>query len=111
MLSLSSSLKIYLYRGITDMRKSFNGLSGLVEQNFPGELLTGALFIFSNRKRNMIKILYWDSDGLALWYKRLEKGRFKLPGSGDKYELQRRELMAILEGVTPLRYDRRFSLK
>ena len=93
------------------MRKSFNGLSGLVEQNFPGELLTGALFIFSNRKRNMIKILYWDSDGFALWYKRLEKGRFKLPGSGEKHELQRRELMAILEGVTPLRYDRRFCLK
>ena len=53
------------------MRKSFSGLSALVEQAFPGRLLTGSLFVFMNRRRHMTKILYWDSDGLAVWNKRL----------------------------------------
>jgi transposase len=81
MLGLTGVSQIYLYRGVTDMRKSFDGLSGLVEAHFPERLLSGALFIFCNRRRDRIKVMYWDGDGFALWYKRLEKGRFRLPRS------------------------------
>lgn len=111
MLSLAGVSRMYLYRPPTDMRKSFEGLSGIVEAHFPDELLSGALFIFCNRRKDRVKVMYWDGDGFVLWYKRLEKGRFRLPGSGDTLELQRRELVALLEGVTPLRYERRFRLK
>jgi transposase len=111
MLSLSGVSRIFLYRGVTNMSKSFEGLSGLVEAHFPGQLLTGALFIFCNRRRDRVKVLYWDGDGFVLWYKRLEKGRFRLPGHGDTMTLERRQMLALLEGVTPLKYERRFRLK
>lgn len=110
MLSFSGTAKIYLYRGITDMRRSFNGLCGLVEEHFPGQLLQNSYFIFSNRRRNFVKIIYFDKDGLAIWYKRLEKGKFNLPGDGEKAVLDRRELMLLLEGVTPLKIESRFCL-
>lgn len=110
MLSFSGTAKIYLYRGITDMRRSFNGLCGLVEEHFPGQLLQNSYFIFSNRRRNFVKIIYFDKDGLAIWFKRLEKGRFKLPGDGEKATLDRCQLMLLLEGVTPLKIESRFCL-
>ena len=61
------------------MRKSFDGLSGLVQECFGQDLLTGHLFLFLNRRRDRIKILYFDRDGLAIWYKRLEAGSFEMP--------------------------------
>ena len=64
------------------MRKSFEGLSALVEAAFPGKLLTGALFLFLNRRRNLIKVLNWEGDGFAIWYKRLETGN--VPGRVSK---------------------------
>ena len=67
---------ILLYDQAVDMRKSFEGLSALVEAAFPGKLLTGSLFLFLNRRRNLIKILAWEGDGFAIWYKRLEQGTF-----------------------------------
>ena len=102
--------KIYLYRGAVDMRKSFEGLGGLVDSSFPGELLGGSLFVFINRRRTHVKILRWDGDGLLLWYKRLEKGTF--PNIfADRAVLDRRQLAMILEGVTPKRMNRRFSME
>ena len=92
------------------MRRSFNGLSGLVEEHFPGRLLENSFFIFSNRRRNFLKIMYFDKDGLAIWMKRLEKGRFRLACDGEKLVIDRRELLLLLEGVTPLKIDRRFEL-
>jgi transposase len=91
------------------MRKSFEGLSAVVEQLFPGELLTGAFFIFLNRRQDHMKVLYWDTDGLAIWFKRLEKGSFS---KKDKEEavMTRREFLMLLEGVTPKRLQPRFSL-
>jgi transposase len=65
--------RIFLYDQCVDMRKSFEGLSQLIEVSYPGNLLTGALFLFLNRRRNLIKILYWDGDGFVIWYKRLEQ--------------------------------------
>ena len=108
MLSIGSQ-PIYLYQGAVDMRKSFNGLSSLVALSFPVDLLSGSLFVFVNRRRNLLKLLYWDEDGLALWYKRLEKGTFKI-GKDGKMQLSRREFSMLLEGVEPRRMNQRFSL-
>ena len=72
--------KILVYRDPIDMRKGFEGLSALVEIGFTEDLTSGAYFVFLNRQKNRMKILYWDSDGLAIWYKRLEKGKFYPPG-------------------------------
>ena len=91
------------------MRKSFEGLSALVETAFPGKLLTGSLFLFLNRRRNLIKILYWEGDGFAIWYKRLEEGTFSGCFS-DRQELTRQQFVLLLEGVVPKRLSRRFSL-
>ena len=100
---------ILLYDQAVDMRKSFEGLSTLVEAAFPGKLLTGSLFLFLNRRRNLIKILAWDGDGFAIWYKRLEQGTFPdcYPG---RRELTRQQFVLLLEGIVPKRLSRRFSL-
>ena len=68
---------VYLALGATDLRKSINGLSLLVEQQFEMDLFTGNLFAFCNRRRDMIKILYWDSNGFCIWLKRLEADQFR----------------------------------
>jgi transposase len=91
------------------MRKSFEGLGLLVDRSYPGTLLSGSLFLFLNRTRTQIKVLYWDCDGFAIWYKRLESGTFSGCFSGQT-ELSRQQYTLLLEGVTPKRLSRRFSL-
>lgn len=100
---------IHLYDQPVDMRKSFEGLSALVDMAFPGKLLTGSLFLFLNRRRNLIKILYWEGDGFVIWYKRLEQGTFSGYFSG-RQELSRQQFVLLLEGVVPKRVSKRFSL-
>ena len=73
MLALSAATRIYLYRAPCDMRKSFDGLCGLIRSELSEDPLSGSLFVFLNRRRNMIKCLYWDRDGFALWYELLER--------------------------------------
>jgi transposase len=101
MIMLPSAVRIFLCTRPTDMRKSFDGLTGLVQECFGQDPLTGHLFLFVNRRGDRIKILYFDRDGLALWYKRLEAGTFEMPGSteGDGVELQPAELAMILSGI------------
>lgn len=103
------SAPVFLYSVATDMRKSYEGLSGLVESAFAGKLLTGSLFVFVNKRGNMVKVLYWDEDGLAIWSKRLERGRFRLPRAPGDGRLTRRQLSLLLEGVEPLRLNPRYS--
>ena len=110
MLALTGATRIYLYRDAADMRKSFAGLSGLVRAEMGGDPLSGSLFVFCNRRRTMVKMLYWDRDGLALWYKRLEQGTFRLPKPDTEgTEIDRRSLTLLLEGVTPRRLIRRYQ--
>jgi transposase len=103
MLNLPAHMRIYLCTTPTDMRKSFDGLSGLVQSVFQGSLLDGHLFLFVNRRHDRIKILYWDRDGLALWYKRLEAGTFEVPRVGadqSHVELDATDLALLLSGVS-----------
>jgi len=111
MLSIGGNSRIFLYLQPTDMRKSFRGLSALIYQH-RGRPEDGAYYVFVNRARTHIKVLYFDGDGLAIWYKRLEKGRFVMPRAvGARVELDRRRLAMLLEGITPLKTHPRFSLK
>jgi transposase len=101
MIMLPSAVRIFLCTRPTDLRKGFDGLSGLVQECFSQELLTGHLFLFTNRRRDRIKILYFDRDGLAIWYKRLEAGSFQMPRpiAGDGVELQPAQLAMLLSGI------------
>jgi transposase len=78
MLSIPAGVRVFLCVQPTDMRKSFDGLTGLVQSVFDRNILDGHLFLFVNRRRDKLKLLYWDRDGLALWAKRLEVGTFAL---------------------------------
>ena len=98
MIGLVPTSRIFLRRQPTDMRKSFDGLSGLVRGELGQDPLAGDLFVFVNRRRDFVKALYWDRDGLALWAKRLARGCFALSPDGPP-EIGRDELALLLEGV------------
>jgi transposase len=108
MIALTAATHIYLYRGVCDMRKSFDGLCGIIRSDLGMDPLSGSLFVFVNRNRHMVKLLYWDRDGLALWYKRLEQGRFILPDRGGCIE--RRDLTMLLEGIVPKKVEKRYKI-
>ena len=93
---------VHLACGSTDMRKSINGLALIVQESFKEDPFAGTLFVFCNRHRNKIKILCWEPDGFWLYYKRLEKSRFKWPDSSSKKGLQvtERELRWLLDGLS-----------
>ena len=111
MLALTAATRIYLYRVSCDMRKSFDGLCGLIRAQLNQDPLSGSLFVFCNRRRNMVKLLYWDSDGLAIWYKRLEKGSFIIPRMhAIDGSIERRELSLLLEGVVPKKVTQRYRI-
>ena len=100
MLSLPSTLRIFLAVEPADLRNGFDGLARLVREVIREDPLSWHLFVFRNRRRDRIKILYWDRDGLALWYKRLEKGTFRFPEAKDgRVEVTRAEMAAVLEGI------------
>jgi transposase len=98
---LSASVRVFLCTRPTDMRKSFDGLSGLVQECFQQDVLTGHLFLFVNRRRDRIKVLYFDRDGLVIWYKRLESGSFEIPRTTETagIELRPAQLAMILSGI------------
>ncbi|MCB9352727.1 MAG: IS66 family insertion sequence element accessory protein TnpB [Lewinellaceae bacterium] len=103
MMGFTSAQRYYLSREPADMRKSFDGLSGLVRQGMGRDPLSGEVFIFLNRRRTMIKILVWDRSGFVVWSKRLERGTFELPRNtqaGASVPLRWEELVMILEGVS-----------
>jgi transposase len=104
MLSLPANVRIYLCATPTDMRKSFDGLHTLVRQVFQLDPLDGHLFLFVNRRGDRVKILWWDRDGLALYYKRLEAGTYHLPvvlkdADAEGVEIDATQLAMLLNGV------------
>lgn len=110
MMHLSPNSKFYLYQGSINMHSSFEGLCAAIQKIFPIEITSGAYFIFVNRKRDKMKVLYWDNDGLAIWYKRLEMGRFSKNLLENKNLIDRREFFMLLEGIVPKRIEKRFEL-
>lgn len=97
---LPVNTRVYLAVGSTDMRKAINGLSILVEDRMQLDPFSGNLFVFCNRRRNMIKILYWDRNGFCLWHKRLEKHVFTWPDSRKEViQIDPRQLDWLLEGL------------
>lgn len=109
MITIPGHARLFFCKYPMSMRKSFEGLSHEVEMLFPGELLSGAFFIFLNRRKDHLKILLWDKDGFVIWFKRLEQGTFRWKW-GDDVNLDRRTFLMLLEGVTPKRLQPRFSL-
>ena len=105
---LSAAVRVFLCTRPTDLRKGFDGLSGLVQEGFSQDPLSGHLFLFLNRRRDRMKILYFDCDGLVIWYKRLEAGTFQKldPNSGAArssgpagLELTATDLALLLGGI------------
>ena len=102
MFGLSHSIKVFLAVDPVDLRKSFNGLHGVVLDRLKENPCSGALFVFTNRRRNRIKTLYWDGTGMWVAIKRLEQGGFSWPKSasaGEKLELAPEALALLLDGV------------
>jgi transposase len=111
-LALTAATHIYLYCPPCDMRKSFDGLCGLIRSELDADPLSGSLFVFCNRRRSMVKLLYWDRDGFAIWYKKLEQGTFNLPHIlAQNGRIDRRQLSLLLEGVTPKKVNKRYFLE
>jgi len=111
-LNLSPRVRVFLCTRPTDMRKSFDGLCGLVETVFQADVLSGHLFVFLNRRRDRVKILAWDHDGLSIFYKRLERGTFQVPRAAESaVELDAAELSMLLAGIdlTSARRRKRFQ--
>lgn len=100
MLSFSSHQRYFLYRGATDMRKGFNGLSGIVRTHMAYELLSGDVFIFLNKRRDRNKLLVWDRNGFVVWYKVLEQGTFEMPlAKNETLEMSWTDIQLLLEGI------------
>ena len=102
MLVFNKSLKIYLWGEVADMRKGFDGLSGIVRNEMAGNPLSGDVYLFINRGRNRMKLLVWETDGFVLYYKRLERGRFELPdvtADGKSAKIGYEKLLLIVKGI------------
>ena len=115
MLSLALPGKVFLCLTPADMRKSFDGLSELVRTGLGGDPLSGHLFVFRNKRGDRLKLLYWDSDGLAIWYKRLEEGTFVFPTADQQrirvgehgLVIRPAELAMLLDGIDLANVKRR----
>ncbi len=102
MLSLPLPVRIFLCTQPADMRRSFDGLAQMVREFLQADPLSGHFFVFRSKRSDRVKLLYWDTDGLAIWYKRLEQGTFRFPAaSSDSHSLEIRgaDLAMLLDGV------------
>ena len=116
MLSLPASVKIFMYTGLTDMRRSFDRLAQMVEEHLEQDPESGHLYLFFNRRRDCVKMLLWEGDGFVIWYKRLEAGTFAVPAPGAPpsdgsrstgMQIRARDLNLLLAGADPTRVTRR----
>ena len=113
MLNVTASSKIYVYTSVTDMRKGVHGLSGIVRGELAADPTDGSLFIFVNRRRDRLKVLWWDRSGYCLLAKRLEHGQFRVfdraDGRAGAFEMQASDLALILDGIDLRGAKRRLS--
>ena len=108
MLSIPCTVPIFLYTAPTDMRKSFDGLSGIVRSEFAADPTNGSLFLFINRRRDRLKILHFDGTGYWLYYRLLEAGTFEVIASKGKYQqIDSTQLAMLLAGVSLVGVKRR----
>lgn len=110
MFPVSSASRVFLYQEAADMRKSFDGLSGLVSMHMNADPQSGDVYLFINRARDRLKMLVWEKDGFWLFYKRLEEGRFQLPAPGD-VELSYQTLVMMLDGIDYMKIRRKKRYK
>jgi transposase len=102
MLHISRQVNYWLYCADTDMRKGFDSLHGIIKNEMQKEIFDGDIFIFINKRRNQIKLLHWEGDGLSMYYKRLEKGTYEIPEkaeSGGSVKMNSEQLQFILSGI------------
>jgi transposase len=102
MLSLPPTVRIYLAAQPTDLRKSFDSLAALVREGLRGDPLSGDVFVFRNKAADRIKLLVWEEDGYAIWYKRLEAGSYRFPSAPEslpRVEIRSADLVMLLAGV------------
>ena len=102
MIHLPASVRVYLCTSPCDMRRSFDGLHALVTGAMKLDAFAGHLFVFANRRKDRVKILYWDRDGFAVWAKRLEEGTYAMPFGEEqehRQEITAQELGALLSGI------------
>ena len=104
--ALPASVRVYLSATPCDLRKSFDGLHQLVREAMGLDAFAGHLYVFSNKRKDRLKVLYWDRDGFAIWYKRLEEGTYAMP-FGEQCEISGAELSAILSGIDLAQASRR----
>lgn len=103
MLHLSAACRYYLYSANTDMRKGFDSLCGIISAQMKENALSGAVFIFFNKKHNQVKLLLWEGDGFAMYYKRLEQGTYEVPaadGDTTTLSISSEQLQLILQGIS-----------
>ena len=93
--------RVFVRPGVTDMRKQINGLAVLVEEVLEADPFSHTVFLFCNRERRILKAIYWDRTGFALWMKRLEKHRFPWPANGEqaRQEISQEQLEQLLSGI------------
>lgn len=110
MFGLGGNQRIYYCREVVSLRKSFDGLAGAVREYIGRDPASGHLFVFFSGNKKLVKMIYYQDGGMCLFAKRLERGQFNLPVSAaGKIELEPRELYAILSGIKPQRYYKRYS--
>ena len=114
MINIHAGTRYFLYQGFTDMRMSFNGLCGLVTNKMHMDIMSGDVFIFFNKRKTHLKLLGWDGDGFAIYYKRLEEGTYELPkATGDLQNslyISHSQLLLILQGISlkQIQYRKRY---
>ncbi len=112
-MNLPASVRVFFCVLPIDMRRSFDTLAEMVRMNIGEDPLSGHLFVFRNRNQDCVKILYWDRDGYAIWYKRLQKGAFNLPSNvGSGIEIDSASFLMLLNGldIQSIKKQRRFEM-
>jgi transposase len=104
MFSLGSGNRFFLFGSPVDMRKGFDGLCGIISSRTGSNPMSGAVFVFLNKKRNLIKLLHWEHGGFVLYHKRLEKGTFMTPSPWEGRNITWPELVLMVEGIKVEKY-------